>query len=170
MYRTLKCLAGALIAAAAGACVAADAYRWVDERGVINYGEKPPADLRSRPVDTRPGGTIESGVPQDQRPVAVQPWPAQGAQQPQIVVVPQVPTPTLPSVRGMDFDVYIRLQRGMTEGELLVRAGRPDYEAVDNLVDYDRTYYYFPTVANPFTTAVRLQSGYIARIDRVKKF
>jgi hypothetical protein len=168
MLRFLTFLTGALIAAAAGTCLAAEAYRWVDERGVVNYGEKPPADLRSRPVDTRPGGTIESG--QDQRPVAVQPWPAQGVQQPQIVMVPQVPTPTLPFVRGMDFDVYIRLQRGMTEGELLVRAGRPDHEAVDNLVDYDRTYYYFPTVANPFTTAVRLRSGYIVRIDRVKRY
>jgi hypothetical protein len=81
-----------------------------------------------------------------------------------------LPAPTLPSVRGMDFDTYIRLQRGMTEGELLVRAGRPDYESVDNLVDYDRSLYYFPTVANPFTTVVKLRSGRIAYIQRVKKF
>ncbi|MGH8650071.1 MAG: hypothetical protein ACREUP_12345, partial [Burkholderiales bacterium] len=87
----------------------------------------------------------------------------------QYVTVP-LPALTLPSVRGMDFDTYIRLQRGMTEGELLVRAGRPDYESVDNLVDYDRTLYYFPTVANPFTTVVKLRSGRIAYIQRVKKF
>ena len=80
------------------------------------------------------------------------------------------PAPTLPSVRGMDFDTYIRLQRGMTEGELLVRAGRPDHESVDNLVDYDRSLYYLPTVANPFTTVVKLRSGRIAHIQRVKKF
>ena len=159
MPLTFNCLVGALIAAAAGTGLAAEAYRWVDERGVVNYGEKPPAELRSRPVDTRPGGTIETAGSNDPRPVAVQRWQVEG-----------VPTPTLPSVRGMDFDVYIRLQRGMTEGELLVRAGRPDYEAVDNLADYDRTFYYFPTVANPFTTAVRLRSGYIVSIDRIKKF
>ncbi len=166
----MRLLIAVLMALAAGVCAAAEAYRWVDERGVVNYGEKPPADLRSRPVDTRPGGTIESAFPSDPRPGLVQQWPAQGVQQPQFVMVPQVPTPSLPSVRGMDFDVYIRLQRGMTEGELLVRAGRPDYEALDNLVEYDRTYYYFPTVANPYTTAVRLRSGYIFRIDRVKKY
>jgi hypothetical protein len=81
-----------------------------------------------------------------------------------------VPAPVLPSARGMDFDVFIRLQRGMTEGELLVRAGRPDHESVDNLQDYDRTLYYFPTVANPFTTVVKLRSGRIAHLERVKKF
>jgi hypothetical protein len=70
----------------------------------------------------------------------------------------------------MEFDTYIRLQRGMSEGELLVRAGRPDHETVDNLVDFDRTLYYFPTVANPFTTVVRLRSGSIASIERVKRF
>jgi len=58
----------------------------------------------------------------------------------------------------------------MTEGELLVRAGRPDYESVDNLHDYDRTLYYFPTVANPYTTVVKLRSGRIAHLERVKKF
>ena len=85
------------------------------------------------------------------------------------IVVP-MPTPALPSVRGMEFDTFIRLQRGMTEGELLVRAGQPDYEAVDNLYDYDRTLYYFPTVANPFSTIVKLRSGRIAYLERVKKF
>ena len=88
---------------------------------------------------------------------------------PQFVSTP-LPAPTLQSVRGMDFDTYIRLQRGMTEGELLVRAGRPDYESVDNLVDYDRSLYYLPTVANPYTTVVKLRSGRIAYIQRVKKF
>ena len=85
------------------------------------------------------------------------------------IAVP-VAAPALPSVRGMEFDTFIRLQRGMTEGELLVRAGRPDYESVDNLHDYDRTLYYFPTVANPYTTVVKLRSGRIAHIERVKKF
>jgi hypothetical protein len=80
------------------------------------------------------------------------------------------PAPALPSVRGMEFDTFIRLQRGMTEGELLVRAGRPDHETVENLLDYDRTLYYFPTVANPFTTVVRLRSGRIESLERIKRF
>lgn len=166
----MRFLIGALIALAAGSCLGAEAYRWVDEKGVVNYGEKPPEEQQSRPVDTRPGGTIESAGQYDQRPVTGQRGPAERrVETPQVVVVP-MPAPALPTVRGMDFDTYIRLQRGMTEGELLVRAGRPDHESVDNLVDYDRTLYYLPTVANPFTTVVKLRSGRIAYIERIKKF
>ena len=166
----MRTLVGALIVIAAGTCAAAEAYRWVDERGVVNYGSRPPEESRARAVDTRPGGTIETGGRYS--PNAAGKPPRLGEPQvPQFVLVPQPPPPpALMSVRGMEFDTYIRLQRGMTEGELLVRAGRPDYEAVDNLVEYDRTFYYFPTVANPFTTAVRLRSGYIVSIERIKKF
>lgn len=165
----MRSLIGLLIAMAAGACFAAEAYKWVDEKGVVNYGEKPPGERPSRPVDTRPGGTIETGAQYDQKPVAGHRRQAEDQQQPQVVMVP-VPAPALPSVRGMDFDTFIRLQRGMTEGELLVRAGRPDHETVDDLYDYARTLYYFPTVANPYTTVVKLRSGRIAALDRVKRF
>lgn len=164
----MRRLAGVLLAIIAGTCAAAEAYRWVDERGVVNYGEKPPEERPARPVDTRPRGTIETGGRYDPE-VAAGRWQAQEPQTPQVVVVP-APAPALPSVRGMEFDTYIRLQRGMTEGELLVRAGRPDHETVDNLFDYDRTLYYFPTVANPYTTVVRLRSGTIVSLDRIKKF
>jgi hypothetical protein len=158
-----------LLAMAAATCAAAEAYRWVDEKGMVNYGEKPPEERRSQPVDTRPGGTIETGGQYDRRPGAVQPRPTDEPEKSPVVVYP-LPAPSLPTVRGMEFDTYIRLQRGMTEGELLVRAGRPDHETVDNLFDYDRTLYYFPTVANPYTTVVRLRSGTIVSLDRVKKF
>jgi len=158
-----------LIAMAAGACFAAETYRWVDEKGVVNYGEKPPAERPSRPVDTNPVGTIETGGLYDRKPDEGKRRQGEDEYRPQISAVP-VPTPTVQSVRGLDFDTFIRLQRGMTEGELLVRAGQPDYEAVDNLYDYDRTLYYFPTVANPYTTVVKLRAGRIAYLERVKKF
>ena len=166
---TVRSLIGLLIAMAAGACFAAETYKWVDDRGVVNYGEKPPGERPSRPVDTSPIGTIETGGLYDRRLDEGKRRQGEGEYQPQISTVP-VPTPALPSVRGMDFDTFIRLQRGMTEGELLVRAGRPDHESVDNLVDYDRTLYYFPTVANPYTTVVKLRSGRIATLERVKRF
>jgi hypothetical protein len=165
----MRLLIGLLIGLAASACVAAEAYKWVDEKGVVNYGEKPPEERRSRPVDTRPSGTIETGGLFDPKPDAGKRRQNDGDYSPQIIHVPALAPGPMP-VRGMEFDTYIRLQRGMTEGELLVRAGRPDYEAVDNLVDYDRTLYYFPTVANPFTTVVKLRSGRIDYIQRVKKF
>jgi hypothetical protein len=74
-----------------------------------------------------------------------------------------------PAPRGMAFDVYIRLEHGMTEGELVLRAGRPDHQAVDNLREGLKSYYYFPTTANPFLTTVSLRSGRIVNIVRERK-
>jgi len=71
--------------------------------------------------------------------------------------------------RGMAFDVYIRLEHGMTEGELVLRAGRPDHQAFDNVREGLKSYYYFPTVANPFLTTVSLRSGRIINIERERK-
>jgi len=72
--------------------------------------------------------------------------------------------------RGMDFDVYIRLQTGMSEGELLLRAGKPDSESVENFRnDIVKTYYYFPTISNPWITAITLRGGRIANIERTRK-
>lgn len=157
-----------LLILAANAVPAAEAYRWVDEKGVVNYGEKPPANRPARPVNTEPTGVIESGNSSGQKGGAGQ---TDEPRRPQTIAVPApVPAPSGPAVRGMEFDTFIRLQTGMSEGELLVRAGRPDHEAVDSLGDYDRTFYYFPTVANPYTTMVRLRSGRIVSMDRVKKF
>jgi len=72
--------------------------------------------------------------------------------------------------RGMDFDVYIRLQNGMSEGELLLRAGKPDSESVENLRnDIVKSYYYFPTTSNPWITTITLRGGKIVNIERTKK-
>ncbi len=71
--------------------------------------------------------------------------------------------------RGMSFEVFIRLEHGMTEGELVLRAGRPDHFSVDNYREGLKSYYYFPTLANPFLTTVLLRSGRIVSIDRVRK-
>ncbi|MGH8640819.1 MAG: DUF4124 domain-containing protein [Burkholderiales bacterium] len=152
---------------AAAAVPAAETYRWVDEKGVVNYGEKPPPNRPAKPVNTEPTGIIESGSSSAQKGDAGK----TDERRPQVIAVPvPVPAPAGPAVRGMEFDTFIRLQTGMSEGELLVRAGRPDHESIDNLADYDRTFYYFPTVANPYTTMVRLRSGRIVSLDRVKQF
>lgn len=73
------------------------------------------------------------------------------------------------AARGMPFDVYIRLEHGMTEGELVLRAGKPDHHAVDNLREGLKSYYYFPTTSNPFLTTVTLRAGRIVNIERVRK-
>jgi hypothetical protein len=73
-------------------------------------------------------------------------------------------------VRGMDFSVYIRLQIGMSEAELLLRAGKPDSAAVENLSGVAiKTYYYYPTPADPWITTITLRGGKIISLDRIKK-
>ncbi len=156
----------------AGAGYSADAYKWVDEKGVTNYGEKPPASRQAKPVNTNPGAVIETGGQFNQKAAAEKRRSGEDPQKPQVATAPApVPTASSVPVRGMDFDVYIRLQRGMTEGELLLRAGRPDHESLDNIRhDIVKTYYYFATSANPYTTVVTLRGGRIFELDRDKKF
>ena len=75
------------------------------------------------------------------------------------------------SPRGMAFEVYIRLEHGMTEGELVLRAGKPDSQSVENMRnDIVKTYYYFPTSSDPWITTIRLEGGRIASLERIKKF
>ena len=74
-------------------------------------------------------------------------------------------------VRGMTFDTFVRLERGMTEGELLIRAGAPDHQSLDGYQDYVvKTFYYLPTLTDPFTTVVRLRGGRIANLQRIRRF
>ncbi len=74
-----------------------------------------------------------------------------------------------PAPRGMPFEVFIRLEHGMTEGELVLRAGKPDRKSFDNRREGLKTFYYYPTPANPFLTTVSLHSGRIASIERLRK-
>lgn len=74
-----------------------------------------------------------------------------------------------PAPRGMPFEVYIRLEHGMTEGELVLRAGKPDHQSWDNVREGLKSYYYFPTLANPFITTISLRSGRIVNIERTRK-
>ena len=71
----------------------------------------------------------------------------------------------------MGFDIYIRLQRGMSEGELLSRAGAPDHVAVEGFSPHvSKSFYYYPTTSDPFITVVTVQGGRISNIERTKKF
>lgn len=153
------------IAAFVSGPLSAQAYKWVDERGVTNYGEKPPANRPARAVDTQPGGTLESGGLQQKKFEADMRSNATAASPP----APAVAAVEAP-VRGMGFDTYIRLQRGMSEGELILRAGKPDHESVENFRhDIVKSYYYYPTLSDPFITVVTLRGGRIANIERTRK-
>ena len=157
----MKPLVVLAITLAAGTAFAAQTYKWVDEKGVTTYGEKPPPGRAATPVDTTPSGGVDGLAPRQERS------DARREPRPEPAPVPVAAPAAV--VRGMNFDTFIRLQRGMTEGELLERAGRPDYASVENF-DITKTYYYFPTVADPFTTTVTLRGGRIENLERVKKF
>jgi hypothetical protein len=155
----MKPLLGLALLSLSGACAAAETYRWVDEKGVTNYGEKPPASRPATPVNTNPGAIIEtSGQFGKKAPAERGPLPASDAQ-----------APTAPGPRGLEFGVFVQLQRGMTEGELLQRAGKPDHVTLESF-EIQKTYYYFPTPGNPYTSAVTLSSGRISEIERIRIF
>ena len=144
---------------------AAQTYKWVDERGVTNYGEKPPANRPAKAVEMQPGGIIESGSLQQKKDEAQL---LQRTQAP--AVLQPAPAPGPAPVRGMDFDTFIRLQTGMSEGELIQRAGKPDFESVENFRhNVVKSLYYYPTTSNPYITTVTLNGGRITNIERVKK-
>jgi hypothetical protein len=169
--RAVTCLLGVVLAAAGGA-ISADLYKWLDEKGVVTYGEKPPPNTRATLVNANPGAVIESGGQSTSRSEGGKQLMGDGPQNRASTAMPAPPAGSRPAAaRGMEFDVYIRLQPGMTEGELLQRAGKPDHESVESFHRFIvKTYYYFPTTSNPYTTVVTLRGGRIQEVERLKKF
>jgi hypothetical protein len=147
---------------------AAQTYKWSDERGVTTYGSKPPPGVPAQLVDTQPRGPAELS-PTDQKKVEDEARRRAAIQPP-----PPPPTPPVavaPPLRGMAFDTYIRLERGMSEGELVLRAGSPDHVSTEDAPwGFARLYYYMPTATDPFTTVVTLRGGRIERLERTRKF
>lgn len=176
--------------------VEADAYKWVDRNGSVHYGDRPPANVRATPVDMPSAGPSRAA----QLPVtpAAEQAPQPLAHPPiQISIAPE-PAPQR-ATRGMDFSVYIMLRAGMSEGELLQRAGPPDFQTYDGSVGVSvvgragrinnpggnalhgsrvhtfnnfevRRYYYYPTLSNPFTTVLTLTGGTISDLQRTRRF
>lgn len=151
-------------------------YKWKDANGVTHYGERPPEGRQSRAVEVgresplardstagdcasircqyerlRNDRMVEDAERRAERESAAK----RAAQQ--------------PAARGMTFDVFARIDRGMTEGEVMLRAGPPDYEATD-AYRIGKTWFYYPTSSDPFTTMITLRSGRVFELDRVRKF
>ena len=178
--------------------VQAEVYKWVDRNGIVHYGDTPPANARAKAVALRFSGSATAIDVAKQDPPKPAPQPVYTA----IAAEPAEPDPT---PRGLDFGIYIMLRRGMSEGELLQRAGPPDFETtegttvqvlvpfrrgrpIDNLhgrhgrhgrgvVDpygYNnlivKTFYYYPTLSNPFTTELTLVGGRISNLQRTRQF
>jgi hypothetical protein len=145
-----------LLGAALALPAQAQVYRWVDDAGKVQYSNAlPPPGANATLIGAIANGGFLSAVSADL------PREATAAH-----AEPAVPAPP-PLPRGLDFRKYVSLQRGMSEGELLVIAGAPDLHSRDRSFS---TYTYLPTPADPFVTTLELVRGRISDIDRVRRF
>jgi hypothetical protein len=180
-----RILVGLLLLAAMLPALAADVYRWTDKEGKVHYSDTPPpGNPAARPLDlpdAKPGApdiVIEPRAePPAQPPAAAAPRVEERGEERAVAAVP--------AYRGMSFDTYIMLRQGMSEGELLQRAGAPDYESADGTVGTTvrrgrrvetfsnlefKKFYYYPTTSDPFTTVVTITGGYISDLTRTRQF
>lgn len=172
--RPHKGVRAALLAALLAATSAsAQVYRWVDAKGTVNYSnEAPSAELRATKIDieAQPGPpSVDSsechtvrcqGERLEQRLARREQVEARLAAE----RAAAAPRP----VRGLDFRKYVSIRRGISEGELLGIAGEPDLLVWDS--KFLKTYTYFPTSADPFTTVITLVRGRVSEIERVRRF
>jgi len=151
----------------------AQVYRWVDAKGTVHYSnEKPPAEVKATVVnidaktgpaspDTQDCYTVRcQGERLEERLARREQLEARDAAQ-RAAAAPKPP-------HGLEFRKYISIQRGMTEGEMLGIAGTPDLAMRDGWSV--RTYTYYPTVADPFTTTISVVNGRVSALERVRKF
>lgn len=170
----------ALAAALCAAGVAhAQIYRWVDQKGRVQYSnEKPPKEFNATVVDP----DAKAGPPspdsaecytvrcQGERMEARQ--REREAEEAKAAAARAAAAPKAP--RGLDFRNYVRIQRGMSEGELLTIAGEPDFVSDQGFAGPGAlravTWTYLPTPGDPFTTTITLIGGRVSDLDRVRKF
>ena len=164
-------LAGLLLLAAVAAY--ADVYRWVDEKGTVHYSnETPPSGVKATKVDieAEPRAPVAEsaecytalcqGERLEQRLARREQIEARLAAE-RAAATPRPP-------KGLDFRKYVSIRRGMSEGEFVGVAGEPDLLLWDSRAV--RTYTYYPTPADPFTTTVTLVNGRVSEIERVRQF
>ncbi|MFL6564979.1 MAG: DUF4124 domain-containing protein [Burkholderiales bacterium] len=152
---------------------AAEVYRWVDEKGTVHYSnEAPPKGVKATKVDieAEPRAAVNEGAEcytvrcqgerLEQRLARREQIEAREAAE-RAAVMPRPP-------KGLDFRKYVAIHRGMSEGEFITIAGEPDLLLWDS--GPVKTYTYFPTPGDPFTTTVVLRHGRVSDIERVRKF
>ena len=177
---------------------AAQIYRWVDQNGNVHYSNiRPPKNVPATIVDADAKESTPGPLPaesgecytircQGERMEERQRRREEAEARDAAERIANTPRPA----RGLDFRNYVRIQRGMTEGELMVIAGEPDVKsdqgvaiAAPQTVQVGRhfataartglamkTYTYLPTPADPFVTTITLVGGRVSEIERVRKF
>jgi len=169
-----------LLVALLGAAAAAQAqiYRWVDQNGRVQYSnQKPPKEIQATVVD--PDAKAGPAAPESAECYTVR---CQGERMEERqrqrdteeaqASAQRAAAPKQP--RGLDFRNYVRIQRGMSEGELLTIAGEPDFVSDQGFAGPNAlrmiTWSYLPTSGDPFTTTITLIGGRVSELDRVRKF
>ncbi len=172
LFVTLGWLAG-------GSAVAQVVFKWVDDKGVTHYSEKPPPGRTATPVDITPSGAErEPGSALECHTIQCQydrlrADRAQGeAQQAAADRTAARAANGRRSARGMSFETFRNLSTGMQEGEVLLRAGPPDYKSNQFLSSgyLGKTWYYYPTISDPFTTVIQIGGGQVFSLDRIRQF
>ena len=160
-----------LLIACAGAANA-QVYRWVDKNGTVNYSnEAPPSGMPSTrlPIEAKAGApspdtrecyTVRCQGERMEERIARREVDEARARAERIALAP-------PQPRGLEFRKYISIQRGMSMGELITIAGRPDvvYSEWSGTI-----WTYLPITGEPWTTTITLINGRVHDIDRQRKF
>jgi hypothetical protein len=153
-----------------------DMYRSVDENGTPTFTQVPPSGRTSKPVDLKPlSGSIDSVKPivpqRPSGPAAPSPSPSPSPAPAADAVPERAAGNGGPAgARGLPFDTYRLIRRGMSEGELLGRAGPPDYRGNEvNRGLLQESWYYLPTATDPFTTIIQLRGGRVVDTERIRK-
>ena len=162
----------------------AQVYRWVDAKGTVHYSDAPPpAGVKAQklPIEAKPGLPSADSVEcytvrcQGERMEERLRRRDEAEAKAYAERLAAAPKP----VRGMDFRTYTRIQRDMSEGELLTIAGEPDFVSYQGTTFVDRrghggfelrTWTYMPTSGDPFTTTVTLVGGRVGGVERVRRF
>lgn len=174
-YRAVAILAGCLTTQSPVAT--ADVHKWVDEKGVTHYSEKPPAGRTSTSLGIQTPATPATPSPRQGQTCQTVQCQYERLRRDRLAddaadraerELRSRQAAARIGTRGMSFDVFARLDRGMSEAEVMQRAGPPDYEAFDGARGA-KTWSYYPTGPDPFTTSVILRGGRVFEILRVRQ-
>lgn len=163
----------------AGVAAAEQFYKWVDKSGVTHYSTARPKNQSFQVVDGSPAGYVDViGGPKECYTVRCQyervraEWVQDQGQRLADAQLAAAQRVSSKPARGMSLDTFRMLSIDIPEGEVLWRAGPPDYESNQFLSSgyLGKTWYYFPTVGEAFLTVIEIQGGTVFSLNRTRQF
>ena len=169
-------LLAALLLTAGGA--QAQIYRWVDQNGRVQYSNvQPPKGVQATIVDPDAKAGPDAPPSAECHTVRCQGERMEERQRRRDAEDAQLSKERAATAakqpRGLDFRNYLRIRKGMSEGELVGVAGEPDFVSDQGFAAGAQrliTWTYLPTPGDPFTTTITLAGGRVSELERVRKF